>query len=310
MMRKLTMRPYQGDEDYWRGRAFLREVFMLNGRRQYSWDVCRWDYWRWHAVLNCEGYRPEDTVFLWETEDGALAAILNPEGTGEAFLQVHPAYRTPELEAEMVAVAEDCVAAARANGKRRLCVWAGERDVSLAQLLRSRGYRLGEWPEYRRRRSLDQPIIDAVIAPGYTVRSLGDRDELPARSWLSWKGFHPDEPDEDYSGWEWYLNVQRAPLYRRDLDLVAVAPDGELASFCTIWFDDVTRMGIFEPVATHPNYQRRGLGRAVMTEGLRRLKRMGATLALVGSYSVEAGGLYAAMGFTEYDLVQPWLREF
>jgi hypothetical protein len=35
-------------------------------------------------------------------------------------------------------------------------------------------------------------------------------------------------------GWRWYRDVQRAPLYRRDLDLVAVAPDGELAAFCTL----------------------------------------------------------------------------
>ena len=91
------------------------------------------------------------------------------------------------------------------------------------------------------------------------------------RSWLSWKAFHSDEPDERYEGWEWYRNVQRFPLYRRDLDLVAVAPDGELAAFCTVWFDDVTRTGSFELVGAHPAHQRRGLGRAVMYEGLRRL---------------------------------------
>jgi GNAT superfamily N-acetyltransferase len=91
---------------------------------------------------------------------------------------------------------------------------------------------------------------------------------------------------------------------------VAIAPDGAVASFCTVWFDDVTRTGVFEPVATVPAHQRRGLGRAVMSEGLRRLRRMGATRAYVGSYSVEAGGLYAAMGFTDYDLSEGWDREW
>jgi GNAT superfamily N-acetyltransferase len=79
-----------------------------------------------------------------------------------------------------------------------------------------------------------------------------------------------------------------------------------VASFCTVWFDDVTRTGVFEPVATVPAHQRRGLGKAVMAEGLRRLERAGATLAYVGSYSAEAGALYAAMGFTEHDLLEPW----
>jgi hypothetical protein len=113
------------------------------------------------------------------------------------------------------------------------------------------------------------------------VRALGEVEELPARSWASWRAFHPDEPDERYQGWEWYHNIQRIPLYRRDLDVVAVAPNGEIASFCTVWFDDVTRTGVFEPVGTAPEHQRRGLGKAVMCEGLQ-----------------------------EYDLSEPWAREW
>ncbi len=109
---------------------------------------------------------------------------------------------------------------------------------------------------------------------------------------------------------KWYRNVQRAPLYRRDLDLVAQADDGELAAFCTLWFDDVTRSAAFEPVGTHPNHQRRGLGKALMTEGLRRVRDLGATLCTVGSYSESAGALYAAIGFTAFELNTPWVKEW
>jgi predicted N-acetyltransferase YhbS len=90
---------------------------------------------------------------------------------------------------------------------------------------------------------------------------------------------------------------------------VASAPGGKLVAFCTVWFDNVTRTAAFDPVGTHPEHQRRGLGRTVMVEGLRRAARLGATLCTVGSYSVSAGALYAAVGFTEYDLSEPWVRE-
>jgi len=140
------------------------------------------------------------------------------------------------------------------------------------------------------------------------VSALGDLDEHPARSWVSWRAFNPNEPDEKYEGWTWYRNVQRAPLYRRDLDLVAVAPGGDLAAFCTLLFDDVTRTAAFEPVGTHPAHQRRGLGKAIMAEGLRRVARLGATLSAVGSYSEAAGALYASAGFGEYELSEPWVR--
>ena len=102
--------------------------------------------------------------------------------------------------------------------------------------------------------------------------------------------------------------MQRGPLYRRDLDLVAVAPDGELAAFCTVWFDDVLRSAVFEPVGTHPAHQRRGLGKAVMTEGLRRAARLGATVASVSSYSAGAHALYASLGFADDLRSAPWRK--
>ena len=178
-------------------------------------------------------------------------------------------------------------------------------------ILSRRGYARSKYSaEHMRCRRLSQPIPDSNPPSGYTVRALGDESELPARSWLSWKVFHPDEPDEKYQGWEWYRNVQRVPLYRRDLDILAVAQDGEFAAFCTVWFDDITRTAVFEPVGTHPNHQKRGLGKAVMSEGLRRAHRLGATLATVSSYSTGAHALYESMGFTAVDILEPWIREW
>jgi mycothiol synthase len=306
---KLTRRRYRDEDDYWRIREFLRQVFRLNDRRERSWQVYRFDYWRWHEVENMGHGRLEEDVFMWETPEGQMAAVLNPEGKGQVYLQVHPGLRTPELEEEMLDLAEKHLTVPGPNG-RKLRVWANADDNLRQEILTRRGYTKSDWPEYQRRRPMSRPIPDVPVAEGYTVRALGDVQELPARSFVSWKAFHPDEPDEMYEGWDWYPNVQRAPLYRRDLDIVAVAPNGEFASFCTVWFDDVTRSGAFEPVGTAPTHQRRGLGKAVMCEGLRRLKRMGATMAYVGSYTVEAHALYASVGFAKYDLSEPWAKEW
>jgi predicted N-acetyltransferase YhbS len=132
--------------------------------------------------------------------------------------------------------------------------------------------------------------------------------DLPARSWASWRAFHPDEPDENYKGWEWYFNIQRDPLYRRDLDLVVVAPNGEMASFTTIWWDEVTKTGAFEPVGTAPEHQRKGLARALMTEGLNRLKQLGAAMAYVSSYGMAAHATYESVGFAKYDRSELWKK--
>jgi mycothiol synthase len=305
-----TLRTYQNEHDYWRIREFLREVSLLNDRHDYSWSLLRWDYWRWHGIKNMLHFWLQDIITLWEMK-GQIVAMLNPEGMGEAFFQIHPAFRADVPLAEMLNVAETKLSKTNEAGKTELVVWVNAADEAAKTLFTEWGYARSKWnAEHMRRRFFTQPVPDSLPKSGYSVRALGDESELPARSWLSWKAFHPDEPDEKYQGWEWYKNVQRVPLYRRDLDIVAVADDGELAAFCTVWFDDVTRTAVFEPVGTHPNHQKRGLGKAVMSEGLRRAQKLGATLAAVSSYSTGAHALYGSMGFTEFDLLEPWIKEW
>jgi len=310
-MMRLTFRPYQTEDDFWRMRTFLRQVFLLNDRHEWSWHVARLEYARWHMCLNCAHVGLEEVAFLWEA-DGQMAAFLMPDGgRGEAHLNIHPALKTAELEEEMLDVAEERLFEQQADGTRKLWVWSPARDTRRQDMLIRRGYTKGDWPEYQWRRPLEEPVPDVPLAPGYTIRSLGDGLELLERCYASGLGFHEgdigiavDNRDDP----TWYRNIQTAPLYRRDLDIVAIAPDGAIASFTTIWFDDVTRSAYFEPVATVPAHQRRGLGKAVLTEGLRRLQRMGATLAFVGGHSSEANRLYRSIVGPEHELNEPWLR--
>ncbi len=305
---KLSKRMYQTEDDYWRLRAFLREVFLLNNCHDLNWQVARLDYWRCFINEHIDHFRLNKAICLWETEQRRIAAFVIPDGRGSVYLQVHPSFRTPELETEMLQAAEIHLAEPDAEGQQQVTVWAHRTDALRIQVLQERGYQRGDWPEYQFRHRLEDTIPDVHPPPGYSIRSLGDHTELPARSWLSWRVFHPDEPDENYRGWEWYPDVQRCPLYRRDLDLVAVTPDGELAAFCTVWFDDVTRTGYFEPVGTSPDHQRKGLGKAIMTEGLRRLKNMGALYATVAGYSKAARALYGSVMTTETGICERWQK--
>ncbi|PWB74406.1 MAG: GNAT family N-acetyltransferase [Anaerolineales bacterium] len=307
---KPTPRTYQTENDYWQIREFLRALSLINDRHDYAWSLLRWDYWVWHVNMNIFQFDPREVVTLWEA-DGQIVAMVNPDGRGEAFFQIHPAYHDPELISGMLEAAESKLPKQMDDDKKELLAWVNAEDETMKGILAGRGYIRSKYSaEHMRRRFFTRPIPDPVPLNGYTVRALGDESELPARSWLSWKAFHPDEPDEKYGGWEWYKNIQRVPIYRRDLDIVAVAEDGELAAFCTVWFDDVTRTAVFEPVGTHPGHQKRGLGKAVMSEGLHRAQRLGATLATVSSYGTAAHALYESMGFTEFDLLEPWIREW
>jgi hypothetical protein len=241
---KPTLRTYQNENDYWQIREFLREVSLLNDRHDYSWSLLRWDYWRWHVNMNIFHQMLEDVVTLWEW-NGQIVAMVNPDHPDEAFFQIHPAFRERISISEMLDVAEEKLPKINENGKKELITWVNEADDSMKARLTERGYARSRFSaEHMRYRSFTQPIPDSVPIAGYSVRALGDESELPARSWLSWKVFHPDEPDEKYQGWEWYKNLQRVPIYNRDLDIVALAPDGELAAFCTVWVDEITHTAV------------------------------------------------------------------
>jgi mycothiol synthase len=308
----LTMRPLTGDEDYWRLRELLRRTMLRNDRRQRSWHVARLDYWWWFVNPDLEHLDPQRHVFLWEDTAGELVAAVNPEGAGEAHLQVDPAVASAELDEALIAVAEERLAVAGPEGGRRLRVFVDAGDASRQAILARRGYRRLERPgagEWQHRRDLSEPLPDNPVIPGYEVRPMRDGLELLERCYASGLAFHGDDiavARENRDRPDWYHHIQQAPTYRRDLDIVAVAADGFIAAFCTAWFDDVSRTGYLEPVATVAAHRRRGLARAAILEALHRLQRMGCLVAFVGGYSVEANALYGSVMGPDHDVSEPW----
>jgi len=310
------MRNCQNEEDYWQIREFLRHIMILNDRRELSWHVARLDYWWWFVNNDLEKIMPEENVFIWETETRQIVAVLNPEGHGQVYLQVHPEFQSTELAEEMIKIAEERLTTTTKDGQRKLHIFADSKDIARQQILSRCGFQRVEkagYQEYQHRRSLDEALPDVPMIPGYTIRPMRDGLELLERCYASGLGFHDDDihtarDNRDHP--EWYHHIQSAPLYRRDLDIVAVASDGSTASFCTAWFDDVSRTAYLEPVATVPAHRKHGLGKAVILDVLHRLKRMGCKVAFVGGYSEGANALYFSVMGPEYDILEPWEKTF
>lgn len=93
--------------------------------------------------------------------------------------------------------------------------------------------------------------------------------------------------------------LEQTSLYRPELDLAIYDAAGGVAGYCLFWFNPTTGVGVVEPMRTEEAHQRRGLARHLLTSGIERLTRTGATRIKVafepGNPAAER--LYMSCGF-------------
>jgi mycothiol synthase len=300
-------RPFISDQDFWRVRDLLIQTYLITPFA-FNWEIRRWEGKRYYTDKSDQLNALTQNVQLWETKTEIVAVVL-PEGAGDAHLQLHPDYR--HLEPEMIDWAENHLSKPTEDGKQRqLELFVNEYDTYRKRLLYERGYqKLKQGGVTRHMRLGKQPLAQPQLAAGYTLRTT-----------------NPDDPDDCqriadilnaafnrnfHTGREYQNFTRNAPCFRRDLDLLAVAPDGSFAAYAGIPYDEANKLGIFEPVCTHPNHQRKGLGKALMQEGLIRLKANGAVDVTVGTGDmIPANRLYNSLGFTEAYKGYIWQKVF
>jgi GNAT superfamily N-acetyltransferase len=107
----------------------------------------------------------------------------------------------------------------------------------------------------------------------------------------------PPHPMRRRSGDQVEARLRQCSLYDPALDLAVETTHRDGAGYALFWFDPVTKVGLVEPVRVEDAYQRRGLARALLTEGVERLARRGARRLKVGYGTEAAKALYTGAGF-------------
>lgn len=210
---------------------------------------------------------------------------------------------TPDLAAELVAWA--VAAMQRRNQEtgetQTLDASALESDLQRISFLERHGFKRQAESSLLYACALDGEIPSPALPEGFTIRPLQGEDELEAYVALHRAAFGTGNMSIEYR-----QAIMHAPDYIPELDLVAVAPDGELAGFCVcqVFPDDSPRAGgrkegWTDPLGTHPDYRRRGLAKALILTGMRLLKGRGMDQVLLGTSSENLAmqSLAKALGF-------------
>ncbi|MCL7426566.1 GNAT family N-acetyltransferase [Streptomyces sp. YS415] len=163
----------------------------------------------------------------------------------------------------------------------------------------------GSWTQLNVR-DLDE-VEQPVLPDGFRFRTA---DEAGTRAVVQ---AHVDAwaPSSTYTP-EAYEGVRGTPPYRGDLHVLVEAPDGTMAASTIMWLDEANGTAEFEPVGTHPDYRRRGLGRAMLLHGMRLARKAGArhmTVACLGAPGRPAAReLYYSVGFRQFSRDVPLVR--
>jgi predicted N-acetyltransferase YhbS len=295
----LKTRKYSKDTDYERVGEFLIETYQP-GKKFTNWLQPRWEYMHFHP-------------FVWEIdlgkigifeEDGVVVGVVNMESNERtAYFQVRPNYEF--IKPLMFEYAEKHYQGiSQSTGRLIRTLYIHEDDDVLLKMAQSGGYEpWRDFDDHNAQLRLDQPIPQVSLPEGFRIQSLSEENDLHKINRVLWAGFNHEgpAPEEEVEGRRF---MQRAPNFNKDLTIVVCDPDGNYISYCGMWVVPQNKYAYVEPVATVPEYRRKGFGKAAVLESLRRAKALGAEIAWVGS-DIE---FYQALGFETMFKFETWVK--
>jgi mycothiol synthase len=220
-----------------------------------------------HRIFN-GGYKhqPEDIFYYWLDEDDQVIGFVNLYFYRGMFdLHVAPELRYTERHAAMFQWSEEkLIASAKrlAESPEEVVVDSMGCNPQHDEFLIAQGYEHSAHVMMLTEHDL-QNIPNATLPEGFrfydaTADDLENLADVHNHSFTNkWNA-------------ELYGSVFNAPLM--EYEIVTVAPDGRFAAFTNVWVDEVNHTIVFEPMGTHSDFRRMGIGKAMMVHVLKRMQ--------------------------------------
>ncbi len=253
-----------------------------------------------HRLFNGNKYfDPAEVMTIWEDKKGIAAWVLIGPRHKRYDAQVRPDLRGNGLERDVLQYADartvELMRQHKIDGDR-FYADAFRCDVIRSRLLMELGWEVDGRATYILNRAALTDINEPVLPEGYSIRAARGTEDAAALAEVHAASF----------GSEWtpelYRQVMESPGYAPEREFVVESPDGTFAAFTETWHDHLNRIGYFEPVGTHKDHRRLGLGRAIVLHGMKQMAAVGMEFATVANFSSNeaAQRLYEACGF------KPW----
>ena len=299
----MNRRPYQQDSDLKLLQDFNAAAIAVTDHCGYlhPGDIPH------HLFSGNKLYDPAEVMTIWEDTKGVAAWVLAGQRHKSCDIQLRPDLRGSGFECEVLAYSEARLLALMHTYEiesEYIYADAFQCDQDRARLLLESGWELEDQGNYVLNRIRLDKIAPPVLPQGYSIRSGRGAAEADALAQV-----HVDSFGSNWTA-ETYRKVIESPGYVAAREYVVVAPDGSLAAFTVTWHDSFNRIGSFEPVGTHKDHRRMGLGRALLTYGMQQMAAAGLQYATVANFrdNEAASGLYKASGFRPWYLLDDYSK--
>lgn len=280
-------------EDYFKIRTFLC------GLKDPNYSYGRWDWMMKHGFLKQSEI---SRVGIWEEEGEIVGAALYDTDLGNGHFCIKDGYGF--LKEEMLLYAEKNL-----KNDEVFEAFIADSDLEFQRIAYGNGYFPTTNKECDAYFPIEERSLDYKLPEGFRIASMAEYYDIFKYGEVLFKGFNHEKENRKFSPTEKEIELGhdefKGPKVNKDLKIAALDSNGEFAAYCGMWYDQDSEYGIVEPLATIPKYRKMGLGRAVVYEGIKRCRDLGAKSVFVGS----SQQFYYSIGFIPYGNGTYWTKK-
>jgi len=295
---EITSRNYTNEfgitPDYFKVRNFLLNLGYC------EFVYARWDWMITHSYLEVESL---DKIKLWEIDNEVIALVTFDTVLGTGYCLTKPEYSY--LKREMLIYAQEHL---KKDDQFKIVI--PNHDIEFQSIAQDLGYFASNDSEHDAIIYADSNNFEYTLPEGLSITSMADGYNSYEYRKVLWKGFNHEVngegplvyTDEDTKRVD--LEMRR-PNVDLSLKLAVINQKGEFVAYCGMWFDSKVDFALIEPLATIPEYRHKGLSKALVYEGIKRVINQGAKEILVGS----SNQFYYKIGMVPYKESAIWEKK-
>lgn len=273
----------------------VRNFFIRLGYTEFTYT--RWDWMATHGYLDKSAV---GKIGIWEDDEQMVGVATFDCQLGNTFCLTLPEYAF--LKKEMLLYAKSNLSK---DGKFGIVI--SDTDLNFQDIAANLDFFATDYKESDAIFYLDKTSTKYSLPDGFHITTMKETFDPYQYLRVLWKGFNHELNGEG----EFKFSKEKElgckeEMIRPNVDLnlkvAVVAPDGNFAAYCGMWYDSEAGYAVIEPVATDPQYRKMRLGKAVVLEGIRRVGELGAKTALVGS----SQQFYYSIGLRPFSTATIW----